>query len=224
MPYLHWNKQTITDFSEDNITALYNEGYVFTREDKGSMDQTRSLRIDLSQFKLTSENRRILRKAQGLTLKTTTLPNQDYHWSIGKLAKDFYDTKFGQGTFSANKVKQLLTSENSNFNIILEYKIRNLELEISNFPIAYAICYQNSNILHYSYPFYALGPMPYASLGMSMMLQAITYAKEEGKQYIYLGSAQRPTDTYKFQFKGLEWFDGKTWRNDFDELKTILSS
>ena len=55
-----------------------------------------------------------------------------------------------------------------------------------------------------------------------MMLRAILWAKEINKQYIYLGSAQRPSDTYKLQFEGLEWFDGKEWQTDLNELKKIL--
>ena len=47
-------------------------------------------------------------------------------------------------------------------------------------------------------------------------------AKEHGKKYIYLGSSQRPADTYKLQFAGLEWFDGKMWQTDLEKLKKTL--
>ena len=52
--YLTWAEKTITDFSDANINSLYNEGYVFTRIGKGVMQQTRSVRIDLSKFELSS--------------------------------------------------------------------------------------------------------------------------------------------------------------------------
>jgi arginyl-tRNA--protein-N-Asp/Glu arginylyltransferase len=55
-----------------------------------------------------------------------------------------------------------------------------------------------------------------------MMILAINYAKDLGKKYIYLGSLQRPTDTYKLQFKGMEWFDGEKWQSDTTPLKDIL--
>jgi arginyl-tRNA--protein-N-Asp/Glu arginylyltransferase len=55
-----------------------------------------------------------------------------------------------------------------------------------------------------------------------MMTKAIVWAQDQNKKYIYLGSAQRPGDTYKLQFEGLEWFDGQAWKNDMDELKSIL--
>jgi len=211
--YLKWNEQTIQDFSNENINSLYNQGYVFTRVEKGYMNQTRSLRIDLSKFELSSENRRILRKAENLKLEIQNLPLTDYHWSLGKLAKDFYDTKFGDGVFSANKVKEILTTQ-QNFNKLFIYKIETKK-------IGYCIVRETNEIVHYSYPFYNL-ENPVQSLGMAMMLKSIVYAKENSKKYIYLGSAQRPTDTYKLQFKGLKWFDGEKWSEDLEELKGIL--
>ena len=57
-----------------------------------------------------------------------------------------------------------------------------------------------------------------------MMLKAIVWAKENGKKYVYLGSFQRPTDIYKLQFSGLEWFDGNTWQTDLNGLKNELKS
>src|SRR3989339_960349 len=178
--YLKWNETTIQDFSPENINSLYNQGYVFTRVEKGYMNQTRSLRIDLSKFELSSENRRILRKAENLKLETKDLPLADYHWSLGKLAKDFYDTKFGDGVFSANKVKEILSTA-QNFNKLFVYKV-------AEEKIGYAICFESEEILHYSYPFYNLetntaNTIP--SLGMSMMLSAIIYAQENNKKYIY---------------------------------------
>lgn len=180
------------------------------------MDQTRSVRIDLTKFELSSENRRILKKNEVLKIKAAPLPYANYDWQIGKLAKDFYDTKFGEGTFSANKIKELLTEkEKGNFNGLLEYSENDK-------TIGYAIAYQTDYILHYSYPFYNLETSS-KDIGMGMMLLAILYAKEHDKKYVYLGSAQRETDVYKLQFKGLEWFDGKNWSVDMKKLKTILA-
>ena len=213
MSYLKWQEKTITDFSDENINNLYNEGFVFTRIEKELMNQTRSVRINLSQFDLSSENRRVLRKTENITLEIKDLPLQNYQWSIGKLAKDFYKIKFGEGTFSANKVKEILTTE-QNFNKLFIYKIETKK-------IGYCIVRETNEIVHYSYPFYNL-ENPVQSLGMAMMLKSIVYAKENSKKYIYLGSAQRPTDTYKLQFKGLKWFDGEKWSEDLEELKGIL--
>ncbi|MBI4427217.1 MAG: hypothetical protein HY569_01890 [Candidatus Magasanikbacteria bacterium] len=250
--YLKWAEETITDFSDSNINSLYNQGYLFTRVGKGVMNQTRSIRIDLERFKLTSENRRILKKTEGLQITNYQLPITNYHWSIGKMAKDFYDTKFGEGVFSANKVKKLLTDEKkSNFNRLLTFVIpAQAGVQESNAmdprfhgddktgsegektdngsgkkDVGYAICLETDELLHYCYPFYVLCPTSYTfnpNTGLGMMLKAILWAKEQGKKHVYLGSAQRPTDTYKLQFEGLEWFDGEKWSEDLEGLKTVL--
>jgi len=57
-----------------------------------------------------------------------------------------------------------------------------------------------------------------------MMIRAIAHAKEKGLKYIYLGSLQRPGDTYKLQFEGLEWWDGTEWQTDTEPLKAILNA
>jgi arginyl-tRNA--protein-N-Asp/Glu arginylyltransferase len=59
-------------------------------------------------------------------------------------------------------------------------------------------------------------------MGLGMMIRAIEYAKSAGAKYTYLGSLQRPSDTYKLQFEGLEWFDGEKWSTDEKEVREIL--
>jgi len=212
--YLSWDNKTISDFSAKNITNAYNMGFVFTRLGKGKMTQTRSVRINLDKFELSSENRRVMRKTEGVQLNIITLPHPDYDWHIHKLGVDFYTKKFGEKTFSANKIKELLTSPDSNFNLLFKYQENNL-------PLGYCICYQNNELVHYGYPFYDLG-ININNLGIGMMTKAILWAKEVGKKYIYLGSAQNPAAIYKTQFTGFEWFDGKSWKQNIDELKEIL--
>lgn len=216
--YLNWNTKNEPTADADRIDVLYNEGYVATRVDKGVFNQTRSLRVHMDQFELTSENRRILRKNEHLTLEAHPLPYAEYHWSIHKLAKDFYTSKFGEDTFSANKAKEIMTdAAKSNFNTLLVFKNKNTDQRIG-----YAICLQTSTMLHYSYPFYTQNPET-PSVGLGMMIQAMLYTKERGLQYAYLGSLQRPTDTYKLQFTGTEWFDGQSWQTDISPLKDILT-
>lgn len=219
MEYLYWKEKTITDFSEKSINGMYDNGYVFTRIGKGVMHQTRSVRIDLSKFDLSSENRRVLKKVTGIKLLPKTLPLNDYDWSLGKTAKDFYDIKFGPGIMSAIKIKEMLTDkEKSNFNCLLEY-----DGNQDDTVLGFSITYVNKEIIHYSYPFYHIDMSP-KDMGLGMMIQAIEYAKKNGLKYIYLGSLQRPTDTYKLQFAGLEWFDGEKWSNDIEKVKKILTS
>jgi arginyl-tRNA--protein-N-Asp/Glu arginylyltransferase len=195
---------------------MYNRGFLFTRLGKGMMQQTRSIRIDLSKFELTSENRRILKKTDGLNSEAKALPLKDYDFRIGKLAKDFYATKFGEGTMSAQKIKEMLTSaDKSNFNSLLVYSTNNVF-------VGYAICYVSRELLHYTYPFYDLAKAP-KDIGLGMMIRAIVNAKQGGVKYAYLGSLQNKASLYKVQFEGLEWFDGEKWQTDLEIIKKILT-
>lgn len=219
--YFYWNKTVLEDLSESNISDFFNKGYLFTRESKGSVYQTRSLRINLSAFELSSENRRILNKTSDLTYKIICLPIplNTYDWNIHKLGKDFYENKLHlEKVFSSNKIKELLTSsKDSNFNCLIEYSV-------SDKVMGYAICYANGQIFQYAYPFYKYEEFP-NNYGMGMMLSAIIYAKEMNLKYIYLGSVTRETDLYKLQFKGLEWFDENSWQTEkIEELKQVIQN
>lgn len=217
MTYLNWDTKTITDFSENTIEKMYDEGYVFTRIDKGVMNRTRSFRITLPQFELSSENRRILRKSAHLALSLESIPYNAYSWEIGKLAKDFYE-KFGDSVFTANKIKEVLTdAQKSNFNRLFVFTNT-----ITGKAVGYCIAFESKDIIHYSYPFY-IEESAEPSRGLGMMTAVISWAKEMKKKYVYLGSLQRPSDTYKLQFTGSEWFDGTKWQTDITPLKKILT-
>lgn len=210
--YLSYDKTKILDESDSNIESMYDHGYVFTRIEKGLMNQTKSLRIDLSKFSLTSENRRILRKTEDLIFNVIDLPinSGEYDWHIHKIAKDFYSIKFGYNTFSASKIKELVVSAH-NFNKLFSYIVTTISKE----SIGYCICRETQNLFHYCYPFYDLEKSS-NNMGMGMMLKSILWAQDCHKKYVYLGSLSRPGDKYKLQFNGLE-----VWDNEKQEWETI---
>ncbi len=208
MEYLHWKEEIINDATTETISKMYDNGFVFTRINKGVMHQTRSIRINLDRFELSSENRRILRKGEDILLEKFSIPYSSYKWEIGKMAKDFYDKK-ALGAFSANRIKELITTTD-NFNSLFSFS-----------GLGYAICYENNSIIHYCYPFYDLEKSP-KDMGLIMMTKVLEEARTLGLKYVYLGSLQRSGDVYKLQFSGIEWFDGKTWKSDIGEVKKIL--
>lgn len=87
--------------------------------------------------------------------------------------------------------------------------------------MGYTICYSNASLFHYCYPFYDYEKFN-NNYGMGMMLKAIIYARCAENANVYLGSVTRSTDIYKLQFEGLEWFDGKQWKTDLEELKELI--
>jgi arginyl-tRNA--protein-N-Asp/Glu arginylyltransferase len=206
MPRYHSFAQIEIDPSNvGDIEKKYCEGYVYTRFGNSLMQQVRSVRVRLAHFRLSSENRRVLKHHPTLILHHAAQQGYRYQWAIGKMAKDFYE-RFGGSTFSANKVKELFTSPQSAMNAVLEYH------GARGTPWGYCLCFETPALLHYAYPFYERSHAP--SLGMAMMVRAVMWAKEQGKEYIYLGSIRNETSLYKFQFAGTEWFDGRQWREE----------
>lgn len=217
--YYKTDQKFLTDLNALTITELYSKGYVLTRVKRGLFNQTRSLRIDLSRFELNSENRRVLKKNENLLCKHVELPYPNYSWEIHKLGKDFYTIKFGDGTMSASKIKEMfLETDKSNVNCAFEYIQENRD-------VGFCLSYTNDSIVHYAYPFYDLELPKENNLGMAMMLKAILWAKENNKQYIYLGSVTDSRAKYKLQFEGVEWFntESQLWSNNIEELKTIIN-
>jgi arginyl-tRNA--protein-N-Asp/Glu arginylyltransferase len=208
MKYLNWKEEKITDTTPEFISKMYDSGFLFTRIEKGIMHQTRSVRVDLDKFELSSENRRIIKKGDDISFEICEIPYQKYDWKIGKIAKDFYDKK-APGDFSVNKIKEIITT-NHNFNTLINFSNK-----------GYVICYINNNMIHYSYPFYDLENSS-KDMGMIMMTKMISEMKTRGLKYFYLGSLQRSTDVYKLQFSNMEWFDGTKWSEDLEEVKKIL--
>lgn len=232
MGYFKTDSKTLDNPSESEINALYDQGYLFTRLEKGNLYQTRSLRIDLNNYSHTSENSRILRKNEDINLVTKQLPLQEYSWKIHKYAKDFYQNRFGTGVMSATKIKEMFVDHSkSNMNEAYLYTANSkeaeseweLEIDGEKNIFGVSICYSNSAILHYSYPFYDLAIPKNRSLGMAMMIKAIDKAKEDRKAYVYLGSIKDESSLYKLQFEGMEWWnnDEKSWSKDIGHLKSV---
>ncbi|KXK27437.1 MAG: putative arginyl-tRNA--protein transferase [candidate division WS6 bacterium OLB20] len=216
MGYINWGEKTVDVTDDQAVSSAYDEGYVFIRTSPGAMQKTRSLRVDLAKFTLNSENRRVLRKLPGLSVQSRGLPipKEEYDWNIHRTGKEFYGKKFNDISFSAARIRYLLTSPEMHFSTLLQYAVDSV-------TAGYAICYANGDLLHYAYPFYEFENYP-ANLGMAMMVHAILLSKETGRKYCYLGSVRSVRDLYKLQFSGLSYYDRTGWSSDLDPLKAEL--
>ncbi len=207
-------EKEIIEKDEKKIIDMYDRGFVLTRKDVGVMQKIRSLRVNINNFNLTSENRRILRKNDKLLLEVYSLPLDNYDWKIHAMGEKFYSQKFGKNTISANKIKSIVKDKKTSFNTILKFSI---DEDI----VGYCICFLKEEILHYAYPFYDTEYIS-KSLGIGMMTKTLEYAKSKSLKYMYLGSVYKKESLYKLQFEGEEWFFKDKWNQDISELKDIL--
>lgn len=199
----------------DDLDKIFSMGFLPSRMKLYLFYLARSLRVSLDRFKLSSENRRILRKTEDINLEVVDLKDFKYHYSIGKLASDFYKKRFGKGVMSAYRIKWLLTSGACTHVIICTDKSKGGKI------IGYCPSVMTSNLLHYAYPFYDLNYLN-KNVGMGMMLKAALFAKDKDLKFVYLGTVYTKTSLYKVQFSGVEYFSGSGWSDDVSKLKELI--
>lgn len=201
--------------ASDDLDKIYSMGFLSSRITPDLFYLARSVRVDLSKFEPTSENRRIMRKTEYLSFKVVPLSSFKYDYSIGKLGKEFYKNKAkGLGTLA---IKNLFEKSSLTHVIVGQDKRSNLS------TIGYCPVLMTGEILHYAYPFYELKYIK-EDLGLGMMLQVINYAKENGLKYVYLGTCYSESAFYKLQFTGTEYFTGFNWSSDTAGLKELVRS
>ncbi len=193
----------------DDIDEIFEKGFLPSRIKKDFFYLSRNLRINLKDFDWNSENRRVLKKTENISIEKQSLKNFKWEYDIGLIAIEFFKEKFGQKIISTQKLKWLFSGEF--FNSVFVFKKEN---EI----IGYTICMETKNFLDYAYPFYKKEYIK-ENIGMGMMLKAIKHSLENEKKYVNLGTIYDKEAKYKLQFKNLEWWDGENWNRDITSLK-----
>lgn len=199
---------------DDDLDEIYKLGFLPSRQKKNLYYLARSIRINLAGFSFSSENRRVKRKTDWLDISIFSTKERDYDFKIGKMARDFYKSKFGKGVMSAYKIKWLYTSGASSH--IIEYRKKSKDQ-----AIGYCLVNKTKKSLHYAYPFYDLEYVK-KNMGIGMMLSAIELAQKDKIKYVYLGTCYTESSLYKTQFKGLEYFNGWCWDNNLAALKELV--
>jgi arginine-tRNA-protein transferase len=196
----------------DSIKDILNMGFLPTRFSKNIFYLCRSLRIDLTKFELSSENRRIQNKTEEFSCELIDLEKFDYSNEVQKNCKDWFNTRFEKKIISAQGVKKVFTEDNNNKVFVWSHNSK---------EVGFVPCIENDDLIYYNFAFY--NPDFYKlNLGARMMLQAVLYAKEKGKKYIYLGSIYTKGSLYKTEFSGFEFFNGMNWSSDKAELKYLI--
>ncbi len=211
----------------DEIDEALKRGFVPTRKRDLYFQLARSSRVALEEFTPSSENRRILRKTEDISVRLADINEHPYHWTIGAFAKSFYTQKFGRAIMSAQKMKWIFNSQT--FNAVFVFSTPAVDYEPSHGVPDYegekvlGLCpaVATDESIAYAYPFYDLSYQN-KNTGLGMMLKAILHAREVGKKHIYLGTLYTPSSLYKTQFAGFEWFDGQDWDKDIKKVKALV--
>jgi arginine-tRNA-protein transferase len=172
----------------------------------------RSLRVNLDDFKPTSENRRIIKKINELNPSIKLIKKSNFKRSekFDAFCLDYAYARF-DGAMTPERFDYIFNWELLNY--IFEFTGQNGE------TLGYVFAVITGDILHYWFSFYNL---QYSRLGLGkwMMYSIIEYAKQNGFKEVYLGTCYGEKAMYKMRdFKGLAFFDGNEWNPDMKLLK-----
>lgn len=196
----------------DNVGKIYQMGFFPFRSIKNFFYLARSTRVALDKFKLSSENRRILRKTEEFKFRLVKLDEFDYTPRVQKTCKDWFNQKFGKGKISAAAIRKIFTD--SIFTHVFVWSLNRQ-------TVGYSVVFINGGLLHHAHVFYD-PDLTKANLGARMILQSIIWAKDNSKKYAYLGTSYSKSALYKTEFSGFEFFNGFSWSDNIEELKYLI--
>jgi arginyl-tRNA--protein-N-Asp/Glu arginylyltransferase len=176
----------------------------------------RQVRVNLTKFRPSSENRRILRKGTGIEVKLVPREKFDYTLERREFFKTYADIKFGKDVMSFERLDALFAAP------IISHLLVFTDLETTKDVGVATLYLEGKSLAFYYYAFYDLNY--YArNLGMFMMTSAVALFAERSAKSLYLGTCYSDAALYKTQFTGAEFFNGFRWSDNLKELKFILN-
>lgn len=207
--------------SQDELPEIYGLGFLpYSNDIKLKVESyylARSLRVDLSSFKESSENRRVGRKIESLNPSFIVTPVQDF---------DLNDSKFKSYCldFASKRFSEPLSLERLEYIFQAKSISHIFDFKIDNKSVGFVIAIIEQGTLHYWFAFFDLDYQNYA-LGKWMMFSVIKWAAEQKMDYVYLGTCYGDKSLYKVRdFKGLSYFDGNRWDSNIKTLKNKCKS
>ena len=209
-PYVIW---AFPEEGED-ISRIFNAGFLPSSRLLDRFYMARQIRVDLKEFKLSSENRRVLRKGKNIGCKLYKREEFPYTEERRQAFKQYADARFGAGVMSLERLDELFRSP-------VVTHVLHFTLPTGEDVGSVALFLNQNRLAFYYYAFYDLALLE-RNAGMYMMTFAAQYFAGEGCDHLYLGTCYSEKALYKTQFKGAQFFNGFGWSTNMEELKFIL--
>jgi arginyl-tRNA--protein-N-Asp/Glu arginylyltransferase len=210
-PYAIWA------FPEPGETPadFFERGFLPSSRDLDRFYLCRQVRVNLRQYRPSSENRRILRKGAGISAQLIPRVEFDYTPQRREFYKTYTDIKFGKDTMSYERLDSLFKGRMTSHLLLFTDAASGTEVGAATLYL------EPPALAYYYYAFYDLNYYS-RNLGMYMMTSAVALFAERGFDFLYLGSCYSRNALYKTQFAGAEFFNGVRWTGDLEELKYLL--
>ncbi len=211
----------------DSLAELYSQGFLpyagESEYDGSKPDQeihylARSLRVKLDKFSMSSENRRIDKKAAPFEVQIDVLPKNEFVDDTGlhDFCKQYAAQRFKGGHMNDER-----------WNYVFKRKCGThiFRFQLAGQILGYVLAGIDENIVHYWFSFFDLTHMDKFPVGKYLMASVIQWARDNNKSYVYLGTCYGPQALYKARdFKGAEFFDGENWNENIATLKSWCKS
>jgi len=195
---------------------LYGSGFHPASPDLRRFTLCRHLRVPLSGWEPSSENRRILRKGGGMALEQVNRAAFDFNDERRARWLTFAEQRFGPGVMTAERLEGLMTRG------VVTHLLVCRDPDDAGREVGVVLMYLESpRMAHYYYAFYDLNHAN-RSLGLFLMTAAIGFFQSAGFAHLYLGTCYSERALYKTQFKGLQFFDGLAWSTNVAHLKFLV--
>lgn len=209
--------------AQAELPEIYAKGFLPYTGNSSLKDDTfylaRSLRVNLQDFKSSSENRRVNRKIEPLDISMEVHDKNDFNFQdeqFKQFCSDYAEERFSGGSMGNERLQYVLEREMLT-HIISFYSGEKI--------FGYVFTVMKGDMLHYWFSFYDTEYMRSHSLGKWMMWKVIDWAHQQGLAHVYIGTCYREKSLYKVRdHKGAEFFDGSKWNKDTSLLKTLCKS
>jgi len=174
----------------------------------------RQVRVPLAEWKPTSENRRVLRKSEGL--RCELVPRAAFACTGERRERwlAYAAEKWGEDILSPERLDRMMAG--AVITHLLHFT------DAAGADVGTALCFLEApRVAHYYYAFYQLAPET-KHIGMAMMTRAVEFFAAAGFTHVYLGTCYSEAALYKTQFEPLEFFNGFRWSRNVAELKHLV--
>jgi len=210
-PYAIWA------FPESGETPadFFQHGFLPSSRDLDRFYLCRQVRVHLGKYRPSSENRRILRKGQGIGATLVPRKEFDYTPQRREFFKTYADIKFGKDVMPYERIDALFSGKIISHLLVFTDSRTGAEVGTVTLYL------EKEKLAYYYYAFYDLNYYR-RNLGMHMMTSAVALFAESRYSFLYLGSCYSDNALYKTQFAGAEFFNGVSWSPNLEELKYLI--
>jgi hypothetical protein len=203
-PYVVWG------FLEpgERPAEAFARGFLPSLPDLSRFYLCRQVRVRLDRFQPSSENRRILRKGEGLDL--AIVPRAQFEWTLER--REFCET-YARARWtsppSPGRIDRLFHAPMTTHVGVF--------LDRDGVDRGLVTLYQDEGTWFYSNAFYE--PDAPAGRGAFLMTSMVDCLARDGQGFLHLGTCYSRSALYKTQFAGVEFHTGNGWSADLEDLK-----